>query len=214
MLIPHGQSSFSFLHLDLSERIDSLCPTFSPSDTISSIPKTRELVEGVNAHVYLGRPGGAPAAIFNPALAALQRRLDHLDQIQVTRQDVTHATDYLNLAIKIYDDEAARESAVEESINTAVGRDGSWNTKLDWAGGIKPSCCWWNKEFIITLLELKNVVGLDGNPILQAIFDYGKIISQKKVRCISSSGYHDLHLLVVQTFPGVLQFPNRSCRYC
>ena len=183
VLTPRGQSPFSFLHLELSERIDSLCPTFSPSDTIASIPKIREFIEGVKAHVYLGRPGGAPASIFNPALAGLQRRLDHLDQIQVTRHDVKHATDYLNLAIKIYDDEAARESAVKESINTAVGQDGSWNTKLDWAGGIKPGCCWWYNEFIITLLEVKNVVGLAGNPILQAIVDYGKIISQTKVRC-------------------------------
>jgi len=183
VLTPRGQSPFSFLCLDLSECIDSLCPTFSPSDTIASVPKIRELIEGDKAHVYLGRPGGAPAAIFNPALAALQRRLDHLDQIKVTRQDVTHAMDYLNLAIKIYDDEAACESAVKESINTAVGRDGSWDKELDWADGIKPDCCWWHKEFIITLLELKNVVGLIGNPILQAIVDYGKIISQKKVRC-------------------------------
>ena len=32
------------------------------------------------------------------------------------------------------------------------------------------------------VLELKNTVGLAGNPVLQAIIDYCKIISQEKVR--------------------------------
>ncbi|KAF8956121.1 hypothetical protein BDZ97DRAFT_1672053 [Flammula alnicola] len=176
------QSPFSFLHLDLRKHIDSLCPAYSPSETIGSITKIRELLEGVNTRVYLGRPGGAPAAIFNPALAALQRRLDHLDQVQVTCQDVTHATDYLNLAMKIYDNETARESAIQESVDAAVGLDGGWNVELNWADDIEPDCCWWHEGFLIMVLELKNVVGLDGNPLLQAIVDYGKIISQEKYR--------------------------------
>jgi hypothetical protein len=37
-----------------------------------------DLLGGDQPPVHLGRPGGAPAVIFNPALASLQQRLDHL----------------------------------------------------------------------------------------------------------------------------------------
>ena len=70
------------------------------------------------------------------------------------------------------------------SKNVIVGQDGNWNTQLNWAGGIKPDCCWWYKEFLIAVLELKNIVGLVGNPVLQAIVDYSKMISQEKVLSI------------------------------
>ena len=88
LLTPHRQSLFSFLRLDFGKRLDSLRSTSSPSEIIGSVTKKRELLEGVATHIYLGRPGGAPAAVFNPALATLQHRLDHLDQVKVTRQDV------------------------------------------------------------------------------------------------------------------------------
>jgi len=182
-LIPHRRSLFSFLHLDLSARLDSLRLPYSPSEIIGSVAKIGELFGSVKAHIHLGCPGGAPAAIFNPALATLQHRLDHLDQVQVTRQDVGHAAQYLNLAVGFYEDETARENAIKEIINVLIGQDGSWNTQLNWAGGIKPDCCWWHKEFPIAVLELKNVVGLVGNPVLQAIVDYSKAISQEKVLC-------------------------------
>ena len=120
-------------------------------------------------------------AIFNPALATLQRRLDNLDQVQVDRIDVKYATDYLKQAIKFYADEQTREEAIKETVDVAVGQDGDWGTQLNWADGIKPACCWWHEEFLTMVLELKNILGLAGNPTLQAIIDYSKIVSQEKV---------------------------------
>jgi len=113
-LIPHRRTLFSFLHLDLSARLDSLRLPYSPSEIIGSVAKIGELFGSVKAHIHPGRHGGAPAAIFNPALATLQHRLDHLDQVQVTRQDVGHAAQYLNLAVGFYEDETARENAIKE----------------------------------------------------------------------------------------------------
>ena len=147
----------------------------------------RELLEGVSTRIYLGRPSGVPAAIFNPALAILQHRLDHLDHVNATRQDVMHAADYLNHAIGFYSDETSREKALQGLLDVAVDQGGSWNKQLSWADGIKPDCCWWHKEFLTTVLELKNTVGLAGNPVLQAIVDYSKIISQEKVRYAPSA---------------------------
>lgn len=179
----HRQSFFSYLLIDLDERLDSLCPPFSPSETVGSPARIRELLEGTRSRIHLGRPGGAPAAIFNPALATLQQRLDGLDQVQVTRQDVEHAASYLKTAIEFYPDDSSRQMAIQEIVDVAVGQGGSWlNTWFSCADRIQPNCSWRHEEFLVMTLELKNVIGLAGNPILQAIVDYSKVVSQLKVR--------------------------------
>ena len=99
MLTPHRESLFSLLRLDLGKRLDSLRPASSPLEITCSVIKILELLEGVAAHIYLGRPGGALASIFNPALATLQHRLDHPGHVKFTRQDAMHAADDLNQAI-------------------------------------------------------------------------------------------------------------------
>ncbi|KIM45609.1 hypothetical protein M413DRAFT_24776 [Hebeloma cylindrosporum] len=170
------------LHENVGTRFGSLIPNYSPSDIIGSVAKVNEVFGGINPRIYLGRPSGAPAAIFNWALATLQHRLDHLEEVQVAPQDIGCAAKYLNVAIEFYDDERVRENAIKESIDVALGEEGSWNTQLNWADGIKPRCGWWHKGFLTTLLELKNTVGLAGNPILQAVIGYGKIISQTKYK--------------------------------
>jgi len=175
------RSSFSFLCLDPGTLLDPLCPAYSPSDIVGSAAKIGELLGGVNARIYR-RPGGTPAAIFDSALATLQHRLDHLNQVQVIRQDVGNGAQYLNLAIGFYNDETAPENAIKERINVAISQDASWNTQFDLADGIKPACFWWHKEFLIMVLELKNTVGLVGNPVLPAIVNHSQIISQKKVQ--------------------------------
>ncbi|KAG5649917.1 hypothetical protein H0H81_001495 [Sphagnurus paluster] len=164
----------------LGERITSLCPSNSPSETAGSPAKIREVIEGNKSRVYVGRPGGAPAAIFNPALAALQLRLENLDQVKVDHGDVVNAAEYMDKAITAYDDESAREKAIKTCIDIAVGQSGDWNSRLDWADAIKPDCAWWHKLFLTIVLELKNIDGLAGNPSFQSIIDYCKIIPQKK----------------------------------
>ncbi|KAG5649767.1 hypothetical protein H0H81_002109 [Sphagnurus paluster] len=178
-----GDSDFDHIRRvkkDLGNRIASLRPTSSPSETVSNVGKIRQLIEGEKAHVHVGRPGGAPAAIFNLALAALQSRLENLRDVEVDFRDIANAADYLDRATKTYDDEAAREKAIQDCIDIAVGQRGEWNAKLEWADAIKPRCAWWHKLFLMIVLELKNIKGLSGNPSLQSLVDYGKIISHMK----------------------------------
>ncbi|KAG5649766.1 hypothetical protein H0H81_002108 [Sphagnurus paluster] len=179
------------LRKDLRKRMDTVCPAYSPSETVGSgvLNRIRELLENdtnkmseLLESVNTGRPGGVPVAIFNPALATLQFRLDHLDQVQVDHRDITNATQYLADAVKVHHDKAARERAIKDNIDGAIGQHGSWNKKIGWAGGIKPSCCWWHEDFLVAVMELKNTVGLDGNPLVQVIVDYSKIISQEKYK--------------------------------
>ncbi|KIM43858.1 hypothetical protein M413DRAFT_26148 [Hebeloma cylindrosporum] len=77
------------LRKDLGERLDSLRPASSSSEIINNSTK---LLTCDAARIHLGRPGGAPVAIFNPALATLQH---HLDQVQVTSADVYNNGKYI-----------------------------------------------------------------------------------------------------------------------
>lgn len=76
-----------------------------------------------NPQIHLGRPSKAPATIFNHALANLQQRLEHLEQIQPSRPEIERAVKYLQCAVAFYHRELAMKNALEE----AVGEKGGWN---------------------------------------------------------------------------------------
>ncbi len=123
---------------------------------------------------------GPLAAIFNTVLATLQRNLENLEGIRVTRSEVDCTAKYLRSAVNFYKDEAQRQKAIMELINEAIGT-GEWKLTLDWADGIKPDGCWWHDLFLIQILELKNMLGLSGDALIQAIADYSKIVAREKV---------------------------------
>ena len=58
--------------------------------------------------------------------------------------------------------ETGGEKAFKRLLDVAVDQGVSWNKQLNWADGTKRNC-FWHKEFLIMVLELKNTVGLDGN---------------------------------------------------
>jgi tRNA A-37 threonylcarbamoyl transferase component Bud32 len=137
---------------------------------------------GDKPSIHLGRPGGAPAAIFSPVLARLQHHLDHLEQVVVSRRDVERAAEYVRCAVAFYDNEDLRQKAIRDVVNSAIGEVGEWERSLDWADKIKPHGGWWYETFLILVLELKNALGLSGDALLQAVIDYSKIVSREKVR--------------------------------
>jgi hypothetical protein len=120
--------------------------------------------------------------IFNPALAILQQRLEHLERVDVSRPEVDHAAKYLHCSVQFYKDESTRESAVKEIINKAIGEAGKWGCHINLAHSrIKPDGCWWHDVFLILVLELKNSLGLSGDALYQAVVDYTKIVSGDEV---------------------------------
>jgi hypothetical protein len=150
---------------------------------------------GDKPSIHLGRPGGVSAAIFNPALAMLQRRLDHLEQVGVSRRDVEGAAEYLRYAVAFYDKEDLHQKAIKNVVNDIIGEAGEWECRLDWADKIKPDGSWWYGTFLILVLEIKNALGLSGDALLQAAIDYSKIVSREKVRFpISAASNSMAHL--------------------
>ncbi|KAF8727267.1 hypothetical protein AX14_007435 [Amanita brunnescens Koide BX004] len=148
----------------LDERLNRLPSTVSPSDMVHFSDKLADLLGGNDPLIHLGRPGGAPAVIFNPALANLQQRLDHLEELPVSRSE----------------GKARRRGAMQGLVDEAIGQKGEWTLALDWADNIKPDGSWWYDGFLILVLELKNTLGLSGDALLQALVDYSKIVSRQK----------------------------------
>ena len=62
-------------------------------------------------------PGGVPVAILNPALVSLQRSLDNLEEVQVSRSDVERAAKYLRCAVTFHEGKARRQNAVKELVD-------------------------------------------------------------------------------------------------
>ncbi|KAF8623060.1 hypothetical protein AX15_006528 [Amanita polypyramis BW_CC] len=166
----------------LDEYLNRLPPAPSPSDIVRSSHKLADLLGGNHPPIYLGRPGGAPAVIFNPALAILKQRLDHLEELSVSRSEVERAAKYLRCAVTFYEDEARRQDAIQGLLDEAIGQKGEWGLALGWADNIKPDGSWWYDEFLILVLELKNTLGLSGDALLQAVVDYSKIVSRQKFK--------------------------------
>ena len=189
--------------LALDDRLKHFPPAPSPSDLVHSSHKLESLLGCEMPSIHLGRPGGVPVAIFNPALASLQRCLDNLQEVQVTRSDVECAAKYLRCAVAFYEDETQRQNAIKELVNEAIGEKGEWNDRLEWADNIKLNGSWWYNSFLLLVLELKNTLGLSGDALLQAVFDYSKIVSRDKVSPIYRFAYRNSPWLVVHALPGV-----------
>lgn len=171
--------------VDLHKCVKHLSPNYSPSEVVSSSDRLDEVFGCNNRNIHLGRLGGAPAILFNRILAALQQRLERLDQIPVSRAEVDRAAQYLRCAVKFYDNEKQREAAIRELIDGVIGKTGEWGSFLQTDGGgkIKPDGCWsLDMFFMLLFLELKNSLGLHGDALCQAVVDYSKIVSRDQVR--------------------------------
>ena len=76
-----------------------------------------------------------------------------------------------------YEDEAHRQKAIKELVDGTIREKAKWTFTLGWVDNIKPDGSWWYNEFLILVLELKDMLGLSGDALLQAIMDYSKIVT-------------------------------------
>lgn len=189
------------MRLALDRGLKKVYPSSSPLDIVHSHKHVAETFGSKQDSIYLGRLGGAPATIFNPSLATLQRRLDHLEQVHVTRAEVDRAAKYFKRAVLFYEDEAERLNAIKDVLDGVIGEKGDWDFTLNWADNIRPHGSWWSDvdKFLIFVLELKNTLGLAGDAVLQAVVDYCKIISRDRIHHLASFSSNPLGLIYVSS---------------
>ena len=181
--IPYVLALFIPMLIALDDRLKCFPPTPSPLDLVHSSHKLADLLGGEMPSIHLGRPGGVPVAMFNPALASLQRCLDNLEEVKVSRSEVERAAQYLQCAVTFYEDEVYDQNAIKQLVDELIGENGDWGYNLSWADNINPNGSWWYDDFLLLVLERKNTLGLSGDALLQAVFDYSKIVSRDRVRC-------------------------------
>ncbi|KAJ2912741.1 hypothetical protein MD484_g7677, partial [Candolleomyces efflorescens] len=168
--------------VDLDEKVKKLPSRFSPSDTVKEASHIKALFGA--EQIYRNQ---VPVALFSPALAKLQQRLEENDA-KLDSHDVTRAHEYIGKAINFYTAEEDRENAIRTAIegvlsakdNEPTSLESQWGERLAWADGIKPSKCWFANGFLSEVLELKNVPGVSGDPILHCIVDLSKIIPSSR----------------------------------
>ncbi|EGO20791.1 hypothetical protein SERLADRAFT_477272 [Serpula lacrymans var. lacrymans S7.9] len=119
--------------------------------------------------------------MFSPPLAHLQRALAELGDLEVTEHDVSHASSFLSSTIMSYHNEDSRRNAIRQHVDHLMGEPGQWEERLDRVGNIQPDASWWQGEFPVTILKLKNAPGIGGDPFVQSLADYSKIVSDPQL---------------------------------
>ncbi|KAF4564449.1 hypothetical protein EYR36_002383 [Pleurotus pulmonarius] len=146
---------------DLGRRISKLSDNPSPSSIVGSAATLKNFL---NAH---GHP----------------RRLLDLEHVDVTPQDIAYASSFLGATVQFYDDEAQHRTAIKPQVDNLMGTAGIWATKLEWLNNIEPDAIWWQEQgkFATGILELKNVHGVSGDPFVQSLADYSKIVANSRL---------------------------------
>ncbi|KAG5636817.1 hypothetical protein H0H81_006764 [Sphagnurus paluster] len=175
----------------LNECLDTHLSLPSPSEVVKDARMLDKVFGGKEPRIHVGRPGGAPAVIFHPVLAALQQNLDYLEQVEVSPAEVSRAANYLHSAAKFYEDKDQRQDVIKDLITDALGGTGKWKHTINLDSGstvrvkgekIIPDASWWHNVFLILVLELKNSLGLYGDALFQAVVDYSKMVAGDEYR--------------------------------
>ncbi|KAL5520604.1 hypothetical protein ACEPAF_2605 [Sanghuangporus sanghuang] len=166
---------------DRLSQLDGMKRFPSPSEGVKSEEYIRGWANdntGVHTHRPVGNYG-PPTALFHPVLARLRHRLRHLDQIDEPSADhFEWAHKFLQVCNNGFKRENIMEGELKQIINAVIGEDATWQEYLR-DKRAKPDAVW-GKIIIRAILELKNVDGVGGNPILQATLDYAKILFQAR----------------------------------
>ncbi|KAK7447112.1 hypothetical protein VKT23_013751 [Stygiomarasmius scandens] len=129
-----------------------------------------------------GARGGRPAtyhgpsnALFDPYLAQLSHELRNLHLVEVTSEVIHAAYRLLTISANFYPDDSARGQAVQ-LILREIFPGGVWQTRIA-NGQAKPVAFW----LLSLIFELKNEKGNGGDPEVQTILDYIKILSDEEL---------------------------------
>ena len=90
--------------------------------------------------------------------------------------DASNAFELVTTAVNFFENEDQRRGALEEIINALVGIDGMWPGEI--GAEAKPDGLWLEGSFAYLVFLLKNEPGLGGDPFLQGLATYGKIVKQ------------------------------------
>jgi hypothetical protein len=166
-------------HLTFSRNLGG---SFSPSDCVKSPSSIEKTVLDPGGPRY-GRPSdrhGPPTTLFDRSLAGLQYDLEHLDALTPSETAVCNAHSLISHSTGFFGEEYARELFVRDDLASLLSGEGIWQQST--ADGVaKPGGVWFEGPYVYLIFELKNEPGLGGDPFLQSLVVYNKIIKDEKV---------------------------------
>ena len=154
----------------------------SPSECIKSFANIQTTLNDHHAPRY-GRPPhrfGPPTAIFSEPLALLKYRLDHLESLTPDPLVLGSSFDLISTSASTFGNEGRREEGLKPTLQALLPGMGSWQHKTVGGSSI-PDAAWLEGSFTYLIFELKDEVGLGGDPFLQGLLVYGKVTAQKTV---------------------------------
>ena len=166
----------------------TLWGTTSPSDCVNSFATIEKTVLGPGGPRY-GRSSdrfGPPTTLFNRELTVLQYDLEHLEALTPSSMTISHAFDLVANAAEFYSEEDLREHALRTTLKNLL-RESQWQVLMTVGSG-KPDSVWLEGFFAYLIFQLKNEPGLGGDPFLQSLAVYSKIINQDEVSSPLASG--------------------------
>ena len=177
------------------ETIKGIARCSAPSESVKS-PADIQAAFNVPHGPRCGRPSdrfGPPTALFSKPLASLKHELDNLWSFTPDPETLGFALKLVEISTHFFDDEKNRESALRPILEALLPGSVKWQeSTVDKKA--KPDGAWFKGIFTYLIAEIKNEAGLRGDPSLQGIVTYGKIIGQDTVRS-SSFSHLDCHSL-------------------
>lgn len=175
-----------------------------PSDGISNSDKFFQSVDACKIRNGAGsRNFALPSALYSPILADLAHDLRHLDEIDPTPQvlDLAHAV--LNNLINPCANENTRDLLLRDILRDTFLdiQGGHFKQRVGSKTGYKAEPDYFYPLALI--YELKNLRCNGGDPTMQAVMDYVKLIADPKVCCCA-------FLILVDSY--ILQFDHFSRR--
>ena len=111
-------------------------------------------------------------------MAHLKYRLDHLELLTPDPDILEDAFRLVSISTDTFDDEKQREAALKPILQTLLsGRA--------FGGSAVSDATWLEGPFTYLIFELKNEEGLRGDPFLQGLLAYGKVVAQPTVCSLS-----------------------------
>lgn len=181
---------FSVLSTERQEQIKQLRSALRPSDGAATPEKARQTIK--ENRIRTGCPArnfALPSTLYSPILADLAHALSELNKVDPTTQALDLAHQVISDLIRSYAKETGRGDQLRDTLKaTLLDENGGFFQHLIGSEGpkAKPQYFWPMAE----LYELKNTRGLGGDPILQAAFDYLKLLIDLQVCCVTSSHFH------------------------
>jgi len=154
----------------------------SPSDSVKSASAVKDATTDPHGPRY-GRPShrfGPPTSLFSEPLALLEYNLGHLESFTPNHGTLDRAFDLITSSTDFFGDEDKREAVLKLILGGLLPGTNKWQRPTP-GKTAQPDAIWLEEPFAYLIVELKNEPGLAGDPFLQTLVSYGKLLVQDEV---------------------------------